>query len=219
MLLESNTYRPMFKYWSPMSLGSWALLTFGLFSLLSFVGALVEDRHLKWPPGQKLRPPAILGRVIGVIGGVFGFYVTGYTGVLLTVTNRPIWSDTPLFGMLFVVSAASISAALMILFAHSCRWSMPGLAALHDLDKWVVALELLVLVGVMISLGPVIRAWLNLWGIVLFFGVIVIGMLTPLALFSRTHWLGNRNMTTAAALVLVGGFLLRLAIIFAAQGV
>ncbi len=25
MFIQSNTYRPMFKYWSPMSIGSWAL--------------------------------------------------------------------------------------------------------------------------------------------------------------------------------------------------
>jgi hypothetical protein len=47
---------------------------------------------------------------VGAASGTAG----GYTGVVLAVTNRPIWSDTPLLGMLFVVSAASISAALMI---------------------------------------------------------------------------------------------------------
>ncbi len=70
--------------------------------------------------------PAMLGSIIAVIGGLFGFYVAGYTGVLLAVTNRPIWSDTPLLGMLFVVSAASISAALMILLAHKSGRTMPG---------------------------------------------------------------------------------------------
>ena len=25
MLIESNTFQPMFKYWSPMSVGSWAI--------------------------------------------------------------------------------------------------------------------------------------------------------------------------------------------------
>jgi protein NrfD len=219
MLIESNTYRPMFKYWSPMSVGSWALLIFGLFALLSFLGALVEDNRLAWSAGRRTRPPTMLGRIIGLVGGIFGFYVAGYTGVLLAVTNRPIWSDTPLLGMLFVVSAASISAALMILLAQRSRWTMPGLAALHRMDTWVVALELLVLIAVMISLGPVFRAWLNAWGLLLFFGVIVVGMLIPLALFWRREWLGDRNVTTAAALVLVGGFILRLVIVFSAQGV
>jgi formate-dependent nitrite reductase membrane component NrfD len=71
----------------------------------------------------------------------------------------------------------------------------------------------------MISLGPVFRAWLNAWGLLLFFGVIVAGMLVPLALYWRQQWLGERNLTTAAVLVLVGGFLLRLVIVFSAQGV
>ena len=173
MLIESNTFRPMFKPWSPMSMGSWALLIFGIFAFLSFLGALVEDNRINWPPARKIRPPGILSKVIAVIGGIFGLYVAGYTGVLLAVTNRPIWSDTPLLGMLFVVSGASISAALMILVAHRSGWTMPGVAALHRIDAWVIALELIVLIAVMVSLGPVFRAWLNAWGLLLFFGVIV----------------------------------------------
>jgi protein NrfD len=219
MLIESNTFRPMFKYWSPMSLGSWALLTFGIFALISFVGALVEDDRLAWPAGRKIRSPGILSGVIAAIGGLFGFYVAGYTGVLLAVTNRPIWSDTPLLGMLFVVSAASISAALMILLAQRSRRTMPGLLALHRMDAWVVALELIVLVALMISLGPVFRAWISAWGLLLLFGVIVLGMLIPLALYWRRRWLGDLNLTTAAVLVLIGGFILRLVIVFSAQGV
>ena len=167
MLIQSNTFRPMFKPWSPMSLGSWALMIFGLFAFLSFIGALVEDRRLKWPPGRKLRPPEGLGILVSIIGGLFGFYVAGYTGVLLGVTNRPIWSDTPLLGMLFVISAASISAALMILLARKYGRITPALAALQRIDVWVVALELIVLIAVIVSLGPVARAWLNVWGLLL----------------------------------------------------
>src|SRR5262245_45672379 len=115
MLIESNTFRPMFKPWSPMSLGSWALLIFGMLSFLSFLGALFEDNRINWAAARKIRSPGLLSKVIAVLGGIFGLYIAGYTGVLLAVTNRPIWSDTPLLGMLFVVSAGSISAALMIL--------------------------------------------------------------------------------------------------------
>jgi len=219
MLIESNTFRPMFKPWSPMSVGSWALFIFGIFSFLSFLGALVEDNRLAWPAGRKLRPPGILSAVIAMIGGLVGFYVAGYTGVLLSVTNRPIWSDTPLLGMLFIVSAASISAALMILLARRSRWTMPGLLALHRIDGWVIALELIVLIAVMISLGPVFRAWISAWGLLLFLGVIVLGMLIPLALHWRRQWLGDRNLAAAAALVLVGGFILRLVVVFSAEGV
>src|SRR5215813_557289 len=182
MLIESNTFRPMFKYWSPISVGAWALLIFGIFALISFLAALVEDNRLAWPAGRKFRPPGMLSAVIAMVGGLFGFYVAGYTGVLLAVTNRPIWSDTPLLGMLFIVSAASISAALMILIGHRSRWTMPGLAALHRLDRWTIALEFVVLVAVMLSLGSIVRAWLNVWGVLLFFGVILGGMVIPSAI-------------------------------------
>jgi formate-dependent nitrite reductase membrane component NrfD len=219
MLIQSNTFLPIFKPWSPMSVGSWALLIFGIFSLLSFLSALAEDGHLQQPAARGLRPPGALGSILAVIGGLFGFYVAGYTGVLLAVTNRPIWSDTPLLGMLFVVSAASISAALMILLAQKSGRATPGLNALHRLDTWVVALEFVVLIAVMISLGPVFRAWLNAWGLLLFFGVIVLGMLLPLALYWRRQWFGDLNVTASAASVLIGGFILRLVIVFSAQGV
>ena len=219
MLVESNTFLPMFKPWSPISVGSWALLIFGIFSFLSFLAALTEDNRLDWPRSSIFRPPGVLGSMVAAIGGLFAFFVAGYTGVLLAVTNRPIWSDTPLLGMLFIVSAASISAALMIILAHGYRWRSPAVLALHRLDAWVIALEFLVLISVMISLGPVFHAWLNAWGLLLFLGVIIVGMLFPLALYWRRDWLGNRNATTAAALVLIGGFILRLVIVFSAQGV
>jgi formate-dependent nitrite reductase membrane component NrfD len=204
LLLESHTFRPMFKSWSPISTGSWALVIFGVFSFLSFLRAV-----------RRLHLPEVLARAIAGIGGLLGLYVAGYTGVLLAVTNRPVWSDTPLLGMLFVVSAASMSAALMILLARRFGWTTPGVLALHRIDAWTVALELLVLVALMVSLGPVLRAWLNAWGLLLFFGVIVAGMLVPLALHRR----GTRGMTAAAALVLAGGFILRVVIVFSAQGV
>jgi len=219
MLIESNTYRPLFKPWSPMSIGSWALMIFGIFALVSFLGALADAERIPWPAWRKVHPPSLLGRFIAVIGGVFGFYVAGYTGVLLTVTNRPIWSDTPLLGLLFIVSAASTSAALMILLAEKSRWTMPGLLDLHRMDAWVIALELIVLIAVMVSLGPVLRAWLNAWGLLLLFGVIGLGMVLPLALYWRSEKRGEQNMTTTAALVLIGGLILRLVIVFSAQGV
>jgi protein NrfD len=223
MLIESNTYRPMFKLWSPMSVGSWALLTFGAFTLVSFLGALADAGRVPWPAWRNVHPPSLLGRFIAVIGGIFGFYVAGYTGVLLAVTNRPIWSDSPVLGLLFVVSAASTSGALMILLATRSKWNMPGLFDLHRFDAWVITLEFIVLIALMISLGPVFRAWLSLWGLALLL-VIIVGMLAPLALYWRG--LGERNIlrfqaecVRIAVLVLVGGFLLRWVIVFSAQRV
>jgi formate-dependent nitrite reductase membrane component NrfD len=218
MLLENNTWQPMFKYWSPMSLGSWALLIFGFFSLIGFLGALTETGRIHWLETRTVRPPGSVGTVLAVIGGIFGFYVAGYTGVLLAVTNRPIWSDTPLLGMLFVVSAASISAALMILLALRTRATAPGIDSLHRLDAWVIGLELIVLIAMLITLGPVIQAWLSVWGVFLL-AVVIIGIVAPLALYWRRDLLGGRNLLTSAALVLLGGFLLRVVIVFSSEAI
>lgn len=219
MLIESNTGRPMFKYWSPMSIGSWALLAFGMLSFLSFLAALAEDKRIPWPAFSRLRPPSPLGTVVATIGGIAGFYVASYTGVLLTVTNRPIWSDTHLLGMLFVVSAASTSAALIMLLAYRSGLRMPALASLHRMDNWMMVLELMVLIALVVSLGPVARAWMNLWGGVLALAIII-GNIVPLALSWRSRQDRRRfSVPAAACLVLVGGFLLRLVIVFSAESV
>jgi protein NrfD len=216
----------MFKYWSPMSIGSWALLIFGLFAFMSFVGALADDER-RWPvfdrwgvPWQRLRfrGSSGLARVLELIGGLAGLYVAGYTGVLLAVTNRPVWSDTPLLGMLFVVSAASTSAALMVLIAIRRGWTMPGLRALHRMDDWVLALEVIVVIAVIVSLGPVSRAWLNAWGALLLL-VIVFGLIVPLALSWRTRRTHPLNLTAASVLVLAGGFLLRVVVVLSSEAV
>src|SRR6267143_5688299 len=218
MFIQSNTYRPMFKYWSPMSIGSWALASLGFFAFLSFLGALADAERIPWAGLRALRAPSPAGRIIAVLGGLLGLYVAGYTGVLLAVTNRPIWSDTPLLGLLFVVSAASTSSALMILLAHRSGWNMPGLIDLHRMDAWVIALELVVLIALMVSLGPVLSAWLNVWGVLLAI-VIVLGMIAPLVLSWRARRFHHVSMATPALLVLVGGFLLRVVIVFSAQSV
>jgi protein NrfD len=219
MLIERNTLGLMFKPWSPMSVGSWALMIFGVFAFVSFILALADDNRLPAAAARRVTVPRALRRVVAIIGGFFGFYVAGYTGVLLAVTNRPIWSDTPLLGMLFIVSAASTSAALMILLAHRYGWITPGLARLDRMDNWMIILELLVLIAVMVSLGPVLRAWLNAWGALLIVGVIIIGLLLPLALSWRPGWLWRPGRVTPAVLVLIGGFLLRVVVVLSSESV
>ena len=80
MLIQSNTGWPMFKWWSPMSVGSWGLSAFGLFSFASFVGVLAEDGWLglkRFSPSGRAasdradRPPLRAGGV--VIGLLSGF--------------------------------------------------------------------------------------------------------------------------------------------------
>jgi formate-dependent nitrite reductase membrane component NrfD len=221
MLIESHTARPMFKAYSPMSLGSWALLLFGAFAFVAFLGALGDaDRGRRWPWLRRLRPPGVVGGLVALVGGILGFFVAGYTGVLLTVTNRPIWADTTLLGLNFLVSAASTSAALLILLGRR-RWTVGvGLGALERFDAWVLVLELVAVVGLMVSLGSMLQAWLNAWGALLVGGVIVVGILLPLLLYWRPRLVaGDRGAAVGAFLVLVGGFIFRVVIVLSSEGI
>jgi formate-dependent nitrite reductase membrane component NrfD len=157
--------------------------------------------------------------VFVTLGAAFAFFLASYTGVLLSVTNRPIWADTNLLGLLFLLSGASTAAALMILLA---RWRRavpgPALRSLNRFDDWVMLLELVVLVAVVVSLGAVATAWLNAWGLLLVIGVVLAGILLPL-LLHRRHVLGRLSIPAASVLVLVGGFILRAVVVLSSESV
>jgi formate-dependent nitrite reductase membrane component NrfD len=220
MLLASETLRPMIKWWSPMSVGAWSLLVFGFFSILSFLAVLTEDGPLRrWPALARLRPPGILGAILAVLGALLGLFIAGYTGVLLAVTNRPIWADTQLLGLLFVLSGASTAAALLMLLT----WRRPvvdadGLHSLERFDSSMLVLELLALVALIVSLGGMARLWLSAWGVLLVVGVVVLGIIVPLVLYWRPR-VGGLATAGAAVLVLLGGFLLRVVIILSSESV
>ena len=119
--------------------------------------------------------------------------------------------------MLFIVSGTSTSAAAIMLLAHRLGWTPPGLANLARMETWVIALELLVVIAVIVSLGPVLGAWLNAWGVLLLI-VVGLGMVAPLVHFWRVRGLREWSLTTAV-LVLVAGFLLRVLIVFSSESV
>ena len=139
--------------------------------------------------------------------------------MLLSVTNRPIWADSNLIGLLFLTSAASTGAAAMLLLARQRNWvTRDSLGWLLRLDRGVLVLELLFVVLFLVTLGPAIQYWLSVWGVYLL-AVVVIGILAPLALHYSPRLLGGRGTSLAAAavLALVGGFLLRMVIVLSAE--
>lgn len=217
MLLQSETWRPMFKSYSPMSFGAWGLLAFGFFALLSFVATFgPDDRRRR---RVRLRPPGLLGVIVAILGGLSGFFLASYTGVLLAVTNRPIWSDTPLLGLVFVVSSASTSIALLLLLGSRRVFLIGGLRALQRFDVVVLVLELLSIIALVASLGSLARVWLNQWGALLAFGVVGVGIVVPLLLHRRAHAPTAAVVKAAALLVLLGGFLLRVVIVLSSESI
>lgn len=219
MLVANHTLQPMFKWWVPMSTGAWAVLLLGFLALLSCLAAFAEHRGPRWRYARRLRPPGIPGLLVAVPGALVALHVTGYTGVMLSVMNRPVWSDTPLFGLLFLVSAVTMAAALMVLTAHWLRWFSPAVAALQRIWVWLLVVQIAVWVVLFASLGPAVRGWLNVWGLVLAVGI-AIGLVLPL--IASLHRRGLRRdgptavsgLPGAAALVLAGGVIVRTAIVY-----
>jgi formate-dependent nitrite reductase membrane component NrfD len=148
--------------------------------------------------------------VIAVLGSIFGLFIAGYTGVLLAVTNRPIWADSQLLGLLFLVSGASTGAAALILLAVWRRVGHPAsIDWLAGFDRKILLLELLVLILFVASLGSVARVLLGWWGVLLLLGVVGLGIVAPLLLERRPGLHPPPHLARAASLVLLGGFLLR----------
>jgi protein NrfD len=206
MMIQSQTGRPMLKWWSPMSAGSWGLSLFGACTLASFVATTWPDRR----PGRWLQVgPARLA--LQLVGCFAGFFVASYTGALLTATNQPMWSDTAWLAPLFLASAASTSLAALGLIAW--RWNVgtpEARARLEGAEPLALALELVVLGAFVASLGdnlvPVLR---TVRGNVLVFGTVVVAVLVPLLLHLRVGHRRPWAVPLAAACALVGGLLLR----------
>jgi protein NrfD len=218
MLVESNTGNLMFKAWTPMSVGAWGLLLFGLFAALAALAAAREEERVRWGPGF------VVGNgfrtLVAIIGGIFGFFLAGYTGVLLSVSNRPVWADSPILGVLFLISAASTAAATLILLARR-RDTVDAISIgkVAEFDKWALVLELIAIVAFLITLGAAISVFASVWGFILVVGVIGLGIVLPLAIGLGWMKRWTEKPATAAGLVLLGGFLLRVVTLLSSEEV
>jgi formate-dependent nitrite reductase membrane component NrfD len=211
------------KYWSPMSAGSWALAIFGLCSSLSLAGSL-------WPTGRLSRwfRFGILGRLIQLCGCIVGFFVAAYTGALLAATNQPLWSDSIWLASLFLTSAASTGMAAMLVIGL-WRKSMPEQTCdkLERADLWVLNLELIIFVifvwSIRSMLPAVAQSWsgsVRTWSVsLLLVGTALVAIVVPLAvqllvrLRPRIARARAMQATRAAVISLIGGFVLRHALL------
>jgi formate-dependent nitrite reductase membrane component NrfD len=219
-----------FNSGTPMSVGVWALLVASVFALVSFVDALVRDGKVRFSLARRLSGllEGTAGKVWDVAGAVLFLFIAGYTGVLLAVSNQPVWSDTWALGGLFLASGLSGSAALLILLMRYRRDAAPSRGFLELGGRLFAGLELLLLAVFVLTLiddGTLDEAfdlpWIPLWLLAL------AGMLPGLTALAG-HRLSVTEGGAAAverakawtfmpALVLVGVLALRAAVIFSAQ--
>lgn len=194
----------------------------------------------RWKP---LEPRLVrMGRgVLAAVGFALSLGVGMYTGVLLgAIPSRPFW-NTPMVAQLFLFSALSSGAAFVLLVAAVGGKLLDPEAMHHErhllvsIDASLIVLEIFIIIP--FFLHQVLNTWspavsinlvlggpftLAFWG-----GVVLLGLLIPLALegyelfplilkegaIKYSRQLGF----ISAALVLVGGFLLRYVFVYAGQ--
>jgi len=210
-----------FKPYSPMSVGAWGLGLFGAFAAVSTYLSFNER-----PENLGLR------RTLGLVGGVFAFFLAAYTGQLLSATAQPPWMDSRLGGALFLVVGATGAAAMLALILQ-LREGGPArtLAKLRKTYTWCLILQAVILAAYLWNVSggtpKTVRALqlltsgsyaLPFWG-----GAVILGLAIPLILEFRDGFPGGyrrpagATLTAAAILILVGGFLTKFLIFAAGQ--
>jgi formate-dependent nitrite reductase membrane component NrfD len=223
MLVYSVTLTPIPKWASPISVGSYALLFFGLFSFLSFVDALIETGRLPWAPLRE-KYSGTPRMIYSVIGAFFGFFLASYTGVLLSTTHLPTWANNPLLGALFIASGASAGLAAIALGLILSKIDVgASWAKLKQVDNVALILEIVLLIAFVALLGAAASVYLSgLNAILLIGGVLILGLIVPLAIQFRAGFQGVKSSVTmtvlVAILILVGSLLMRTVIVMGGQG-
>ncbi len=196
-----------FKFWDPMSIGAWGIGVFGFFSFVSSVLSFSTSEQM-----------IALRQKISLVGSVFGFFLAAYTGVLLSNTALPFWSESRLMGALFLASGAStgMAAISLIMFLRGASGG-EGWGKVKKADRYTMIFELVLLALFLGVLGAAAKPITSGHFAPLFWGGLVgVGLVIPLVL----EFVGQRVKAVAAlsaVLVLVGGFVLRYLVLMSVQ--
>jgi len=208
----------VFKVKSPMSMGTWALTSFGVLSGITAVIQAARDGILGRWWGPRLLA-ALPQQLIALPATALGFFVGSYTGVLLTATSVPLWSRSKLLGGIFISSAMSTSTALISLVLRLTR--APA-SVLHKLERLEWAALLLELTGLSVFLRtsgraarPLVGSSANehgptFWRFMFGGGLVLPWLLQSLTLLGRKQKKSlNARGIVVSLLVLMGGYFLR----------
>ncbi|MCW5210839.1 polysulfide reductase NrfD, partial [Desulfobulbus sp. N3] len=164
---------------------------------------------------------------------IFGVLLSIYTGILLsTFVARPLW-NTAILPLLFLASGMSTGAAVMIIVAKSKEVKL----FFTKLDIWLILGELLILA--LMFYGHYTGDAAHQAAIMPFFNsshetfpyflsIVIIGIVLPLAIVMKFLEVTGKHteevtgfglflMTTSAILVLIGGAIVRFALVYAGQ--
>lgn len=216
----------VFKFASPLNLGTWILSGFGLLSGLQAARQAAEDnvvlRHDRGPGRWITLLPS---GPITVLHGIFGMALGGYTGTLLAVTAIPLWAAAGiLLGPLFLAASATSGAAALVLAGTlTRRQSRQARKDIQVVANVASAIQLGLAAGHEAFVPKRINEPLRkgTWGRVFRFGAVGGGLFLP-ALLRFLAWIGGERSerifsTAAATFTLLGTAAERFAIVEAGK--
>jgi formate-dependent nitrite reductase membrane component NrfD len=220
MVIMNERALPMLKPWSPMSLGTWLLLLFSAVSFVSFVDALVARRLLRlggWRYDRTLHGGP-LGLAWSLIGAGLGLGVGIYSGVLLSAGNFPGWGHALMIPAVYVATAMITGVAAVVLVQAIQGHADADVLSLAQTNVWLIGWWLVTVVVFLLTLaGGGAAIFLTGIPLVAILAAIVLAGIVPLVLHARRPIGPAGSLSVSAALVLVGGFLLRYGIVMGPQ--
>jgi formate-dependent nitrite reductase membrane component NrfD len=158
---------------------------------------------------------------LSTLGALLGLSVAIYAGVLLTVTNIPGWADAPLIAAVYAASAPVTGIALLVLVQTLRGHTDADVLELAATNTWLIcfwmAVTLLFILTLLLSFNGAAKYFLSGWPLLAMLGAIVLGGVIPLIIRPRSTFARPSNLTMSAALVLLGGLLLRIGIVMGPQ--
>ncbi len=214
-----------FKPASPMSWGAWILmLVYPALLAAAFLRLpdLIKDLFPSLGRAvEKSLANAAFVRTVGISNMVLGAMLGIYTGILLSALGaRPLWNSS-LLGPLFLVSGLSTAAA----FVHLIARDPYERVLLAKADNGFLSIELFVIFLFAIGLLSSTDVHINAAMLILtgrfapLFLVLVVGLgiVVPLIIQSLAVSHRIRHTPIAPVMVIAGGFILRLVIVYAGQ--
>jgi formate-dependent nitrite reductase membrane component NrfD len=208
----------MFKVKSPMSMGTWALLGFSIFSGITAAIQAARDGILGRWWGSRLLAK-LPQHLIALPGTGFGVFLGGYTGVLLAATSVPLWSRSKLLGAIFVSSALSTGTAMISLVLRILGAPVRVLHKLEHLEWTAMLTEMTGLVLFLRQSGRAARPLVGngpqehgrtFWSLMFGGGLLLPWLIQSLLLLGRR---AEKSRSTrgmlVSLLVLMGGYFLR----------
>ena len=221
-----------FRLVSPMSVGGWVLVGFsvsGIIMIALWVAeAIASHEQIGGLVGRVARLILPLAPVTGVLAWatfVFAILLMDYTGVVLAVSSRVLWSATFLLPALFLTSATLTGVAALMIAVRLQRGQAPAaMSRLRRALTTLIIMELAVMIGFVVwlsFLGAARPLVTGMHGVIFWLGAALLGLLVPLMLELRASGTGTmasgRLMLVSPTLVLLGGLLMRAVVVVAGQ--